>query len=364
MNVVVVFSLVLFAFCSKAYSRQLLLNCAAASCPENACRETSCPAFPNAVCYTDECGCNPRFYVNNQLVDCERRQIQLPQQQQQQRFCQNPVDCWANPCQVNSCRAYPEATCVANYCGGCHANFYVNGQLVDCERRRGSLEPYRIDGECPLDWLATVVQCPQRGPNDCNQCEQRGQLCCSHGCGQKCKEPVRRQLVPIQGQCPYDDLATRVRCFSPQTDECKGHCEQRGQLCCSHGCSKICKDPVTFELPKPIAVEPTATRECPIDYLGMVVICARPIRDECHGQCQGQGKICCVDGCRRICKYPEIRQAPKPEPNVNNNARCPQVVPGSLAICTDLCNNCEANDQICCSNGCGRVCMSPINIGG
>ena len=507
------FCLLIFAFCNKA---QLQLNCAAVSCLANACRETNCPAFPNAVCYTDECGCNPQFYVNNRLVDCGRRQPQLPQQQQ----CQNPVNCWADPCQVNSCRAYPEATCVANYCGGCHANFYVNGRQVDCDGPRPT-----NSGNCPYNWLGVMVQCTQKGPDQCNNCERqgqlccphgcgqmckepsdvpttpripvrqgvcpfddigsrvrcagplldrcdncesrgqlcctngcakickdpvapstpatpvstgecpveevrvmcfvfgpdecnncgaRGQLCCGHGCGQKCKDPVRRQPqpTPVQGQCPYDDLAPRVRCSGPQIDQCYGQCERQGKLCCSNGCSKICKDPVRWQEPTPvqgecpyddllprvlcqgpqvdrcygqceqqgklccsngcnkickhpIIIDPpmplTTARppgpvlgQCPVDYLAMVVSCVRPIQDQCFGQCESKGQLCCPHGCNKICKVPENNQPVK---------QCPPMRPGMAGICVEMCDNCEARGQMCCSNGCGHQCMTPITVG-
>ena len=36
----------------------------------------------------------------------------------------DPVACFVNPCDVNACPAYPDAECVADYCGGCNARFY------------------------------------------------------------------------------------------------------------------------------------------------------------------------------------------------------------------------------------------------
>ena len=47
--------------------------------------------------------------------------------------CSNPVDCFQDPCLVESCPAYPNSECVANYCDGCYADFYdINGNLIDC----------------------------------------------------------------------------------------------------------------------------------------------------------------------------------------------------------------------------------------
>jgi hypothetical protein len=47
--------------------------------------------------------------------------------------CGIPVDCFQDPCIEASCPAYPNAECVPTYCGGCHADFYQNGELItDC----------------------------------------------------------------------------------------------------------------------------------------------------------------------------------------------------------------------------------------
>jgi hypothetical protein len=42
------------------------------------------------------------------------------------------VSCRINPCEVTKCRNHPNAKCVSNYCGGCHAFFYENGKRVFC----------------------------------------------------------------------------------------------------------------------------------------------------------------------------------------------------------------------------------------
>lgn len=36
-----------------------------------------------------------------------------------------PVNCKADPCQFATCPYFPEATCEADYCGGCNARFFV-----------------------------------------------------------------------------------------------------------------------------------------------------------------------------------------------------------------------------------------------
>ncbi|KAK7002917.1 T9SS type A sorting domain-containing protein, partial [Biomphalaria glabrata] len=42
-----------------------------------------------------------------------------------------PVACDQDPCKVQECISFPMADCVPNYCGGCFADYYFNGQLVD-----------------------------------------------------------------------------------------------------------------------------------------------------------------------------------------------------------------------------------------
>ncbi|KAJ8019616.1 hypothetical protein HOLleu_41270 [Holothuria leucospilota] len=42
------------------------------------------------------------------------------------------VNCFVSPCLFATCPAYPGATCVANYCGGCFAEWYQSGVLVNC----------------------------------------------------------------------------------------------------------------------------------------------------------------------------------------------------------------------------------------
>ena len=47
--------------------------------------------------------------------------------------CQTPVNCLVDPCSTSECTLYPNAECVAYYCGGCWADYYLNNELVYCE---------------------------------------------------------------------------------------------------------------------------------------------------------------------------------------------------------------------------------------
>jgi hypothetical protein len=65
--------------------------------------------------------------------------------------CQMPVDCFADPCLVSECSSYPDAECVANYCGGCWADYYLNGDLIYCDSSTDCVDLTGIDfGLCEM----------------------------------------------------------------------------------------------------------------------------------------------------------------------------------------------------------------------
>ena len=65
--------------------------------------------------------------------------------------CQMPVDCFADPCLVSECSSYPDAECVANYCGGCWADYYLNGDLIYCDSSTDCFDLTGIDfGLCEM----------------------------------------------------------------------------------------------------------------------------------------------------------------------------------------------------------------------
>ena len=65
--------------------------------------------------------------------------------------CQIPVSCFVDPCMVNECTSYPNAECVANYCDGCWADYYLNGELINCSSSVDCLNLTGIDfGVCAM----------------------------------------------------------------------------------------------------------------------------------------------------------------------------------------------------------------------
>ena len=52
---------------------------------------------------------------------------------------------------VNECTSYPDAKCVANYCDGCWADYYLNGELINCSLSVDCLNLTGIDfGVCAM----------------------------------------------------------------------------------------------------------------------------------------------------------------------------------------------------------------------
>ena len=179
------------SYCFRSRARPIATCCCkdtAATCPDctqpvncviDPCEVTACPAFPNATCRADFCGgCNARFFIQrqevtdqcNEIAPCSRyggRDISIncgrgttgecpggsycdihptdvfatcccndtaatcPD-------CTQPVSCVIDPCEVTSCPAFPNATCRADFCGGCNARFFFRRQEVTerCNEQR------------------------------------------------------------------------------------------------------------------------------------------------------------------------------------------------------------------------------------
>ncbi len=65
--------------------------------------------------------------------------------------CQMPVYCFVDPCLVSECSSYPDAECVANYCGGCWADYYLYDELIDCDSSTDCVDLTEIDfGLCDM----------------------------------------------------------------------------------------------------------------------------------------------------------------------------------------------------------------------
>ena len=65
--------------------------------------------------------------------------------------CQLPVNCFVDPCFVSECASYPDTECVANYCGGCWADYYFDSELINCDLSMDCVDLTGIDfGLCTM----------------------------------------------------------------------------------------------------------------------------------------------------------------------------------------------------------------------
>ena len=73
--------------------------------------------------------------------------------------CQTPVFCVVDPCSVSACTSYPAAECIPNYCDGCWADYYLNGELLNCNQTLLCDEGYtEINGHCFYDNDLAILQ--------------------------------------------------------------------------------------------------------------------------------------------------------------------------------------------------------------
>jgi len=123
-------------WCLVTLALLLSANICEATCPDGTplvycfadpCQVNNCPAYPDATCISNYCGgCNAIFYdESGNEVDCG-----VP-------GCPDGIDsviCSVDPCEVNECPGYSDAECVSNNCGGCNAVFYdADGSEIACE---------------------------------------------------------------------------------------------------------------------------------------------------------------------------------------------------------------------------------------
>jgi len=132
-------------------------------CFSDPCSYKTCPANPTADCTANYCGgCNAIFTdKHGHRVKCYACPPDQPE-----------VQCFADPCSITTCEAYPDANCTANYCGGCNAIFTdENGQVLDCS---GTSSSHQYGS--PLVCTEEAFECPDgsfvgRDPN--NHCHFR-----------------------------------------------------------------------------------------------------------------------------------------------------------------------------------------------
>ncbi|KAL5510211.1 hypothetical protein EMCRGX_G005719 [Ephydatia muelleri] len=135
-----------------------------------------------------------------------------------------PVQCLVDPCTVNSCPAHPEATCVADYCGGCNARFFdrSGNEVTD-------------SCACPVKGQIFTT-CGSACPPNCTTPNPRF---CILICIARCQCPSGQVIdetintcVPVE-KCPKRDPCAAVDC--PVGTECKVF-EPTGEPFCQPSC--------------------------------------------------------------------------------------------------------------------------------
>ncbi|XP_065315536.1 kielin/chordin-like protein [Gordionus sp. m RMFG-2023] len=121
------------------------------NCLVDPCKFAKCPANPKAKCRSNFCGgCNADFYLNNKKISCSNLVCPLDKPM---------VYCYVEPCQFAKCPAYPKAECRSNYCGGCHADFYLYKEKVSCSETNGKCPPDKPKVNCLVD-PCKIAKCP------------------------------------------------------------------------------------------------------------------------------------------------------------------------------------------------------------
>jgi hypothetical protein len=144
----------------------------------------------------------------------------------------SPVACFADPCSVTPACA-EAATCIANYCGGCNAEFYDELGNAVCQ----TADACQTDSDCPADeW------CRQADPNvsegsECVPFVSAGQSCNGFtpawlyeqcGPGLLCDTPdfvADANAICRTGCASDDDCAPEQYCASDGACDADGGCE-------------------------------------------------------------------------------------------------------------------------------------------
>jgi len=235
------------------------------------------------------------------------------------------------------CDAYPDAECVANYCGGCFADFYMGGEKVDCDKPPVTCE-----------WDGAIYQVGDEfngvGGNWCNTCfcSDDGTINCTKmGCAD-CPPPVE-----------YEGGCTAVVAWGKNPDT--GACCQYATPCnvpanfeifyskdeCNSGCSEVM---CTLFCEYGFKVDDNGCQMC---------ACNEPPPGDCT---PGDTKDA-DDGCNTcVCSNNGMWNCTK----MACECSCPE--PMGFGMCVEMCMSDEdcGIGEMCCSNGCGHTCQKAI----
>ncbi|XP_078688249.1 uncharacterized protein LOC144920176 isoform X5 [Branchiostoma floridae x Branchiostoma belcheri] len=388
-----------------------------ARCLRNPCDTRTCPGHPNATCQANYCGgCNAEFFdEDGNEVECEeaadegkpgtcpppsRRPCSGESSDRceadsdcprQRKCCQMPCGktcvkvrhsrphnsscppgvgvarCLRNPCERRTCPGHPNATCQANYCGGCNAEFFdEEGNEVDC----GEAPIPERPGICPAPAFSDD-QCLLRVFRNCSMdanCRWR-EKCCFNGCQRTCVRVRRRPPRPNRpfperpGTCPARSLS-EADCSGPRlyrvctTDmDCT-----RVEKCCDLGCGQECVR--VRGRPSPDRPFPERPGTCPTRSLSDAECSGPRLYRVCTTDmdCTRVEK-CCDLGCGQEC----VRVRGRPSPDGQTPGTCPAPLSADECLLPRPYRTCRADGDCsrgekCCDNGCGGPleCKRPM----
>jgi len=235
--------------------------------------------------------------------------------------------------------------------------------------------------QCPRDkpGFGVCVFNPEINCTGDDKCES-GQLCCPDGCNRKCKigVPAPKESSPRldTGSSEEGDSSSESRCppvpptfgacvFKPELNCVDDNACKNGQVCCSDGCNKICRD--AYGPSAPPSKVPSGGQCPPVPpTIGACVF--KPELNCVDDDACKNGQVCCSDGCNKVCRDAFESSAPTKEveeTKVPSSNKCPAATPTFGACVFNPEVNCVDDDackngQICCSSGCNKVCVNPL----
>ena len=65
--------------------------------------------------------------------------------------CEQPLNCFVDPCTVSNCTSSDSAGCISNYCGDCYADYYEDNELIFCDSPASITDLTGLDfGDCEM----------------------------------------------------------------------------------------------------------------------------------------------------------------------------------------------------------------------
>ncbi len=136
------------------------------------------------------------------------------------------VSCFADPCMFATCPAHPDAVCVADFCGGCNARFFIGKKEVTDTCSKNDDEIINV-----LFWLCLLCKplialLIHSWPFFPAECPVKGQIFkeCGSACPANCTTPnpiCTRQCV-ARCECPAGQVIDEKKNECVPRDQCPG----------------------------------------------------------------------------------------------------------------------------------------------